>query len=44
MAANTKVKSRYPRCGIRNQDVAGDEGHPKEMLPLVDKPLIQYVE
>lgn len=28
-AINTKVKSRYPRCGIRNQDVAGDESHPE---------------
>ncbi len=42
-AINTKVKSRYPRSGIRNRDVAGDEKPSKEMLPLVDKPLIQYV-
>lgn len=29
-AINTKSqKSRYPRSGIRNQDVAGDESHPE---------------
>lgn len=42
-ALNSKVKSRYPGRGIGNQMLPATKAILKEMLPLVDKPLIQYV-
>ena len=35
-------QSRFPRCRSRQPLSSGHEGQSKEMLPVVDKPLIQY--
>ncbi|BBU84351.1 hypothetical protein EIMP300_57510 [Escherichia coli] len=44
-AINTKVKSQavIPVAGLGTRMLPATKAIPKEMLPLVDKPLIQYV-
>lgn len=42
-ALNSKVKKPLSRSRIGNQMLPATKAIPKEMLPLVDKPLIQYV-
>ena len=36
------TKGYFPRRGIRDAVFACYQGESKEMLPIVDKPLIQY--
>lgn len=36
-------KSNYPGSGIRNTLLPATKAMPKEMLPIVDKPTIQYI-
>ena len=38
-----RSQGRHPRRWSRHPIPAGDQGVPKEMLPVVDKPVIQYV-
>ena len=43
-AINTKVKKAViPVAGLGTRMLPATKAIPKEMLPLVDKPLIQYV-
>ena len=36
-------KAVFPAAGLGTRFLPATKAHPKEMLPLVDKPLIQYV-
>lgn len=42
-ALNSKVKAVIPVAGLGTRMLPATKAIPKEMLPLVDKPLIQYV-
>ena len=36
-------KAVFPAAGLGTRFLPGTKAQPKEMLPLVDKPIIQYV-
>jgi UTP--glucose-1-phosphate uridylyltransferase len=41
--SNTITKAVFPAAGLGTRFLPATKASPKEMLPLVDKPLIQYV-
>src|SRR5512141_2343972 len=44
MTANRKIrKAVFPAAGLGTRFLPATKAQPKEMLPLVDKPIIQYV-
>ena len=43
MGAPSVVKAVIPAAGLGTRFLPATKASPKEMLPLVDKPLIQYV-
>jgi UTP--glucose-1-phosphate uridylyltransferase len=43
MMAQTITKAVFPAAGLGTRFLPATKASPKEMLPLVDKPLIQYV-
>ncbi len=43
MGENTIRKAVFPAAGLGTRFLPATKAQPKEMLPLVDKPLIQYV-
>ncbi len=43
MVSKTITKAIFPAAGLGTRFLPATKASPKEMMPLVDKPLIQYV-
>ncbi len=43
MVSKTITKAVFPAAGLGTRFLPATKASPKEMMPLVDKPLIQYV-
>ncbi len=43
MVNNAITKAVFPAAGLGTRFLPATKASPKEMMPLVDKPLIQYV-
>jgi len=42
-AGEGSAQGRHSRCGLGTRFLPATKAMPKEMLPLIDRPVIQYV-